>query len=501
MNFTVSGTPAPKSGLPKTAWLQRDGWDDFGFRTMFKLTVFGFQGEPSIVGDVKIGEVGMVSGRPAVPTEFAKLDERFFSLGQDVSYYTKLAEMSSELRDDVLNALNDMAADRDLFDRMVNERAYKTSLLRHVQSVTVRRQFGRVLRGQAKLTPFHFEYSSAGEKPVTLTFRVTPDSVPPTNLHVLVGSNGVGKTQQITRMRDSRTFRRIEQVLSEPDFDSDQDSGQYFAHIVALRASAFDDQDDSRDARSSDECVRVTVVDISESNGENDPGGTSRLPRMKSAFVLAAMSSMIGARRQRFEDALQILMSDRLFEQSGILSIVKMKNAMPGETHFEQVFDQLSAGHRAVLIALTNLVLHVDERTLVLIDEPETHLHPPLLSAFIRALSNLLASRNGVAIIATHSPVVLQEVPGACVWKLRRSGNTTVAQRPQTETFGENVGILTHEVFGLEVASAGFYQMLNARVTAGRSYSEIVTEFGEQLGSEARAIASSLIAVRDRTLS
>lgn len=59
-------------------------------------------------------------------------------------------------------------------------------------------------------------------------------------------------------------------------------------------------------------------------------------------------------------------------------------------------------------------------KTLVLIDEPESHLHPPLLSAFIRALSDLLLDRNGLSIIATHSPVVLQEVPKRCVWKINR---------------------------------------------------------------------------------
>lgn len=44
-------------------------------------------------------------------------------------------------------------------------------------------------------------------------------------------------------------------------------------------------------------------------------------------------------------------------------------------------------------------------------DEPEEHLHPPLVAAFIRALSNLLTYRNGVGIVATHSPVIVQEVP------------------------------------------------------------------------------------------
>jgi predicted ATP-dependent endonuclease of OLD family len=69
----------------------------------------------------------------------------------------------------------------------------------------------------------------------------------------------------------------------------------------------------------------------------------------------------------------------------------------------------MSSGHAIVLLTITRLVATVEEKTLVLLDEPESHLHPPLLSAFIRALSDLLYDRNGVAIIATHSPVVLQE--------------------------------------------------------------------------------------------
>ncbi|MEK5757114.1 AAA family ATPase, partial [Acinetobacter variabilis] len=76
-----------------------------------------------------------------------------------------------------------------------------------------------------------------------------------------------------------------------------------------------------------------------------------------------------------------------------------------------KLFGQLSSGHKIVLLILTRLVETVDEATLVLIDEPESHLHPPLLSAFMSALTELLEDRNGVAIIATHSPVVVQEVP------------------------------------------------------------------------------------------
>ena len=94
-----------------------------------------------------------------------------------------------------------------------------------------------------------------------------------------------------------------------------------------------------------------------------------------------------------------------------------------------QIYRGLSSGHKIVLLSITKLVENMEEKTLVLMDEPEAHLHPPLLAAFVRALSDLLINRNGVAIIATHSPVVLQEVPRSCVWKIVRHGRAEGEER------------------------------------------------------------------------
>ena len=134
----------------------------------------------------------------------------------------------------------------------------------------------------------------------------------------------------------------------------------------------------------------------------------------------------------------------------------------------------------------------------ILIDEPESHLHPPLLSAFVRALSELLHDRNGVSIIATHSPVVLQEIPKSSVWKINRVGLAIEACRPNIETFGENVGVLTREVFGLEMIKSGFHDLLVKSVGNGSSYQEIVNEYNDQLGLEARALLMTLVTHRDR---
>jgi hypothetical protein len=60
------------------------------------------------------------------------------------------------------------------------------------------------------------------------------------------------------------------------------------------------------------------------------------------------------------------------------------------------------------------------------------------------------------------------------------------------------VGVLTREVFGLEVTTAGFHHLIRRAVEAeGLDYDSVIDRFGGQLGAEARAIARGLIANRD----
>ncbi len=130
-------------------------------------------------------------------------------------------------------------------------------------------------------------------------------------------------------------------------------------------------------------------------------------------------------------------------------------------------------------------------------DEPENHLHPPLLAALIRALSNLLIDRNGVAIISTHSPIVLQEVPKSCVWTLRRINNQLIPERLDMETFGAGIGQLSNEVFGFEVTNSGFHKMLSDAVSSGKDYAKIIEMFNDQLGDEARLHLRTLLALKN----
>ena len=70
--------------------------------------------------------------------------------------------------------------------------------------------------------------------------------------------------------------------------------------------------------------------------------------------------------------------------------------------------------------------------------------------------------------------------------------------RPEEETFGENVGTLTREVFGLEVVKSGFHNLLVKSVESGSSYDALLAEYNHQLGYEAKAILKALIIDRDK---
>ena len=127
---------------------------------------------------------------------------------------------------------------------------------------------------------------------------------------------------------------------------------------------------------------------------------------------------------------------------------------------------------------------------MVIIDEPETHLHPPLLASFMRALSHLLINRNGVALISTHSPVVLQEIPSSCVNIMDNIASIYVMHKPKIETFGENVGTLTREVFCHEMRKSGYYKMIIDAVKESDTYKTAIKKFDGKLGDEGKSIMS-----------
>jgi hypothetical protein len=511
------GVPIPINPRNQ-AFLCEDRWDDWGkFRTQFRLIIFDENGTRIDPGSVKIGVAGLQPGEAVAPgvrapnilSSFDKLPIHYFSLGQEETYYEALNE-SLEWRERVLIGLNDCAYDLTLFEKVRDELVMQESLLRSVPEGNVRSRFHRLANGDATLTKywFSFRFPAAGghDESLELSFKIEPASSPPTNVHVLIGRNGVGKSrcmQNIARticLTDNLSSGVLTQLKDPPrDVFFGEDPDWAFSGLVFVSFSAFDHfiLPDLRNAH-----VKTAVVGLQKIAESSVEPATSTKSRedLLSDFLESFGNCRRGLRAERLRAALTTLGADPLFADSAIASYLNTENE-DWESAVRSIFTNLSSGHAVVLLTITRLVEMVEERTLVLLDEPEGHLHPPLLAAFIRSLADLLRKRNGVAIVATHSPVVLQEVPQSCVWKLRRTGTQTAAERPAIETFGENVSVLTREVFGLEVTNSGFHKLLRDAIEVDLlGYEAVLLRFDGQLGAESRAIARALVAERDAQL-
>ncbi|EMY6819271.1 AAA family ATPase [Vibrio cholerae] len=487
------------------AYLDANNWDDFGFKSTFNLLVYDEDGEKHDIGGVKIGYVGQESGwtHEKLPKEFSTLDKTFFALGQSDEYYQNLYALDQELRECILKSLNDVVYDQSAYVLAFNEKVMKESLLREVSIASIKGQFKRLLDGGKLRTEFDFSYSLPQGKRTAgldLDFYVDPESNPPSNIHVLIGRNGVGKTHLLHKMVkalvDSDTSQESDGYFSvvtgRKESTKREDLLEMFAGVVSVAFSAFDPFEPIPERQDKTEGLHYAYIGLKQ---ESTTEGGEHIPMSRSMLNREFSYCLNNIRRFGYQDrlveAIRGLETDSLFKDIALADVV-MSSTDDLEKNTKRIFSKLSSGHAIVLLTIAKLVEKIEEKTLVLLDEPESHLHPPLLSAFIRTLSELLAHRNAVAVIATHSPVILQEVPKSCVWKLRRSGMDAVAERLETETFGENVGVLTREVFGLEVTDSGFHRMLQKEAESSDTYKQALRKFKGQLGAEARGVLRGL---------
>ncbi|MCM5557497.1 AAA family ATPase [Pleomorphomonas sp. JP5] len=452
------------------------------------------------LGGVRVGFVGQTSDTTTysvLGSGFGGLDDRFFSLGTDLDYYVKVNSFSDSFKNEYLKAIRDVAFLQDALDIANKQHVFHTSHLRSLSINTITGQFRRVLHGEAPLTDYAFRFTQEASESVAgfqLTFNVSANSKPATNVHAVIGRNGVGKTTLLHNM----TRAIIDAGLTDSRFEKiawleyARIGRDYFSGLVSISFSAFDPFKPPMEQPDPSQGTCYFYVGLKDYSDEAGASLKSQHDLLRELIESLEICLSERSRSQRWLEAIRNLESDDNFAE---MNLGQLSNLRDEELRRNvcSLWKRMSSGHAIVLLIITKLVARVDEKTLVLFDEPESHLHPPLLSALIRSLSGLLSSRNAIAIIATHSPVVLQEIPCSCVWKITRSGLSSLSQRPEIETFGENVGLLTREVFGLEVAKSGFNSLLEGEAERTPTYEEVLQTFSHQLGSEGRAILRAIM--------
>ncbi|AIF50222.1 AAA family ATPase [Pelosinus sp. UFO1] len=141
---------------------------------------------------------------------------------------------------------------------------------------------------------------------------------------------------------------------------------------------------------------------------------------------------------------------------------------------------RMSSGELTMLFRFFPLISEITHNSLVLIDEPETHLHPKWVQRYIYHLVKIFSSFKAHIILATHSPLITADVPVECIVGLMRDSHNIISQYPIPEkTLGGNPEDIMKAVFGLN--------QINSEFTNG-----IMEKISQLLGEQKRDTALEL---------
>ncbi len=535
IEFTVLPTSLTEPTGFTGAALLRDDWNDFSFQTQYHLyvSVPEFKGR---IGPMKILRRGQTARDVPLlsPGPLSPLGEEWVSLGQDLDYYERLAELPAHTRNDILLHLRDALAYPDHAATFFEERGWLVSVLRYIEWETFSRDASNLLRRDFSQTPrsgLTLEFRMNGwHDPLVLNFGSPDGTLPqdenaddlPNRIAVIVGRNASGKStllSRLARVLHASQRQRTEQSLSSLGTISPEGIG--FTRIVNVSYSAFDvfqipGTDYPERKQIVEELERGTgryhycglrdiALEVRRAEGIGDIDGRPIQPigpdrqesiilKTNEALTSEFAATISGIRKSGREDlfchACRMLASDTSFGDFGVnLGVAVMNSPVDW-------FQGWSTGHKIVMHITASLVAFTEPNSIVLIDEPESHLHPPLLAALMHAIRLILRHNDAFAVVATHSPVVVQETLRRHVAVVRRTGTETRISSPRIETYGESIGEITNEIFGLTSDATDFHRTLSELVGKGLNLESIEGYFDRGLSLQARAFVMSEIARR-----
>ena len=446
-------------------------WNDYGFQTRFSVYFAAAPNKPAkLLGVIKVLQRG--SKKTVVPEQFAALDESFCSLGQDLEFYRRVRALGADVARQILTGLRDVVIDPATAAAFRTKPGFRMSLLRSSEAEKAFREAGRL-----------FSLPTADRQPFTFTFsRKLPGFVAPHDVDfefgaqpaglgramALVGPNGSGKTLLLAELAYALSG------LEEKGLRALKPARPSLSRIIAVSYSAFDTFRRPRHVLgvSYVYCGLRTPRAHTEEDWATAEFGEN-LERIKAA-----------GRWTRWMSSLE---SSGVFTETPPLSSRGVRSVAAQR----KWISSLSSGHKLTLLVLSDLVRQLRPNSMVLFDEPELHLHPQLLSRMLRCLHALLDEFDSYAVLATHSPIVLQEVPARAIRIIEREGNHPVVARYPLESFGENLTEIVKNAFRVDERSKNYVRVLE-ELSRSRPSEEVAALFENALSLNARLALRAL---------
>ena len=460
-------------------------WDDYGYKTSFSLTYRKENGDNISIGDVKIGSVDYKPNGDNYIDEImdpfyldGKLSVKFFSLGQDLEYYRRFKEFFPECYQQILENLRDCVVLPTLAEKVEQEDIFKTSLLRSEyqkdrQSAQEAFDYGMdILKYGKKILDQTFEYvynPYGTDIPLRIHFDFNGSDLFPRRLYALIGDNGVGKT---TLLNDI-PVRLYEQKngISERFYPY-----PLFKKIITISLNQYDSFEYPERSESFN-YVYCGLVD-KETKNYNKENIANR--------TIDSLAFIYQHNREDFLwDVLKELVNEDMIKNlKSLLSNCKEKKEIEDKKRndIRSILNELSSGQNSILSVFANVFAEIRFNSLLLMDEPETHLHPQAISKLMKMLLRILEYYKSFCILATHSPLIIRELTSDCVYVMESIGMDRSVRFIGSESLGANLTTLTNEIFGINEENSYYVEKIKALKDDGKNEDEIISLIKSKTG-------------------
>lgn len=307
---------------------------------------------------------------------------------------------------------------------------------------------------------------------VEATFAFNRKDPVPGRIIGIIGRNAVGKTRFLASLGAdlAQISRTSAEKLAERE-DRFPGGRPLFTRIIAISYSAFDRF--KRPAPDSSSSYVYCGI-------RNDNGGLSR-PSLVETYRRNQKRIRERGMQTDWTGYMQTILGDI---SAHLTASLQAEIDTPATD--DKALSLLSSGQSILAHFVTALLAWIQPNSLVLFDEPETHLHPNAVASLFLVLSEILVEFDSYAVVATHSPVVIQEIPAKRVLVFEREQNVTVANPLLLESFGESVTELTKHVFETNEVESVYRQTLK-KLAWDESAEETMARFDHGLSLNAQA--------------
>ena len=279
---------------------------------------------------------------------------------------------------------------------------------------------------------------------------------------MLVGKNGVGKTQLLTVLADNLSGLSNDQSEINLSFPQGRPN---IDKVISISFSAFDEFR-QRDLSNVFLSKGYDYCGIKKENGVLSEAELEEIYN-RSYEIITSKKRLNGWRK-----ILGILLED---EHSDLLNNIERNGLLS---------QHMSSGQLILICSMTEVIANIERESLLLFDEPELHLHPNAISNLLRTLNKMLEEFDSYAILATHSPLIIQEICKEQIQILNRIDDVLTVVHPDFECFGNNLTEITNLVFDVTSRESNYKSVLS-KLSKTMSFEQVMAAFGNDLSLNA----------------